>query len=223
MHQNGGPVNNPSDAATAAAALSHYSMTVPQPTEMSFQAQSSTGEGDRPMSASFGMGDHQHGGHGLNDFPNLDALKSPTRQANESNTGIHAKPAVGSEEWHKQRRDNHKEVERRRRETINEGINELAKIVPGCEKNKGSILQRAVQFITQLKENEQANIEKWTLEKLLTEQAITELSNSCEKLKSDCQRAWDEKEAYRRACEKHGIVPEEFQNQGENADKNGEN
>src|SRR5271154_5227096 len=42
------------------------------------------------------------------------------------------RPQVGSEEWHKQRRDNHKEVERRRRETINDGISELAKIVPGC-------------------------------------------------------------------------------------------
>lgn len=68
-------------------------------------------------------------------------------------------------------------MERRRRETINEGINELAKIVPGCEKNKGSILQRAVQYITQLRENETKNIEKWTLEKMLTEQAIAELSH----------------------------------------------
>jgi bHLH factor len=80
------------------------------------------------------------------------------------------KPVVGSEEWLRQRRENHKEVERRRREAINEGINELSKIVPGCEKNKGSILNRAVQYIQQLKINEATNIEKWTLEKLLTEQ-----------------------------------------------------
>ena len=91
-------------------------------------------------------------------------------------------------------------VERRRRETINEGINELAKIVPGCEKNKGSILARAVQFITQLKENETQNIEKWTLEKLLTEQAIAELSGSCDKLKAECQRAWGECEGWRKAA-----------------------
>ncbi|KAF2671902.1 hypothetical protein BT63DRAFT_357172, partial [Microthyrium microscopicum] len=95
------------------------------------------------------------------------------------------KPAVGSEEWHRVRRDNHKEVERRRREAINEGINELSKIVPGCEKNKGSILQRAVQYIGQLKENEQQNIEKWTLEKLLLDQAITELTSTAERLKND--------------------------------------
>jgi len=95
------------------------------------------------------------------------------------------KPPVGSEEWHRQRRENHKEVERRRRDTINAGINELAKIVPGCEKNKGSILNRAVQYIQQLKENEAANIEKWTLEKLLTDQAIQELQTQVEMLKNE--------------------------------------
>jgi len=114
------------------------------------------------------------------------------------------------------RKDNHKEVERRRRETINEGINELAKLVPGCEKNKGSILQRAVQFITQLKENESQNIEKWTLEKLLTEQAISELSTSCDKFKSECQRAWQEMEIWKQACKANGIVPDEFKDREEN-------
>ena len=95
-------------------------------------------------------------------------------------------------------------MERRRRETINEGINELAKIVPGCEKNKGSILQRAVSFITQLKDNEQANIEKWTLEKLLTEQAIAELSQSNDKLKSECERLYREVETWKKAAQNAG-------------------
>lgn len=91
-------------------------------------------------------------------------------------------------------------VERRRRETINEGINELAKIVPGCEKNKGSILQRAVTYITQLRENEAKNIEKWTLEKLLTDQAISELSATTEKLKADSERAWAEAKRWENEC-----------------------
>ncbi|KAL2164195.1 hypothetical protein VTH06DRAFT_3410 [Thermothelomyces fergusii] len=115
------------------------------------------------------------------------------------------KPAVGSEEWHKMRKDNHKEVERRRRETINEGINELAKIVPGCEKNKGSILQRAVAFITQLKENETQNIEKWTLEKLLTEQAIAELSQSNDKLKQECERLYRELNTWKQIAQSAGL------------------
>jgi hypothetical protein len=99
------------------------------------------------------------------------------------------------------------QVERRRRETINEGINELAKIVPGCEKNKGSILQRAVSFITQLKDNEAANIEKWTLEKLLTEQAIQELSASNDKLKQECERAYRELTVWKQLAQSNGLQP----------------
>ncbi|KAF2145984.1 uncharacterized protein K452DRAFT_104341 [Aplosporella prunicola CBS 121167] len=227
LHQNGG--GNPANASdTAAAALSHhFQMTVPQSTENIFQNQSTGGDNDRGLGSSFGMGEHNmhQTPHGMSDY-GLDALSksntqnAPSNESPPSSTG--QKPAVGSEEWHKVRRDNHKEVERRRRETINEGINELAKIVPGCEKNKGSILQRAVQFITQLKENESQNIEKWTLEKLLTEQAITELSASCDKFKTECQRAWQEVEIWKKACQNSGIVPEEYQNQGEKADQNGD-
>ncbi|KAF4313634.1 hypothetical protein GTA08_BOTSDO00126 [Botryosphaeria dothidea] len=227
LHQNGS--GNPTNASdTAAAALSHhFQMTVPQATELSFQNQGAGGEGDRALGSSFSMGDHNmhQASHGMTDY-GLDALNKsnsqPAQGSDSPPTQGNQKPAVGSEEWHKIRRDNHKEVERRRRETINEGINELAKIVPGCEKNKGSILQRAVQFITQLKENESQNIEKWTLEKLLTEQAITELSASCDKFKAECQRAWTEVEIWKKACQNAGIVPEEFQNQGDKADQNGD-
>lgn len=80
-------------------------------------------------------------------------------------------------------------VERRRRETINEGINELAKIVPGCEKNKGSILQRAVEYITQLRANEARNIEKFTREKMLMDGVVQELSTSVDSLKAELDRA----------------------------------
>lgn len=110
---------------------------------------------------------------------------------------------------------------------INEGINELAKIVPGCEKNKGAVLQRAVSYITQLKENEAANIEKWTLEKLLTEQAINELGVNLEKCKSELQKAWQECEIWKKAAEQAGIVPEEFREteerrEGDESERGGE-
>jgi bHLH factor len=98
-------------------------------------------------------------------------------------------------------------VERRRRETINEGINELSKIVPGCEKNKGSILQRAVAYIMQLKEQEQQNVEKYTLEKLLTEQALTELTSSNDKLKAECERLYRELETWKRVAKNAGVQP----------------
>ncbi|KAL5525426.1 CBF1 [Sanghuangporus sanghuang] len=102
---------------------------------------------------------------------------------------------MGSEEWARQRKDNHKEVERRRRGNINEGINELARIVPNGsgEKAKGAILSRSVQYIHHLKENEARNIEKWTLEKLLMDQAMGDLQAQLE----DMRRMYQE-ESHRR-------------------------
>jgi len=183
--------NNASSTAAAALAGIYPTMTIPQPTDVSFATHAS--DSDRNQDGSFMDNSQQDGSF----------LESST----PSGRGSGQKPAVGSDEWHKVRKDNHKEVERRRRETINEGINELAKIVPGCEKNKGSILQRAVSFITQLKENETQNIEKWTLEKLLTEQAIAELSASNDKLKAECERAWREVETWKKTCQSAGLNP----------------
>ena len=110
-------------------------------------------------------------------------------------------------------------MERRRRETINEGINELAKIVPNCEKNKGSILQRGVQYITQLKDNETRNIEKWTLEKLLTDQAIAELSSSVDRLKNDLDRAYLEVERWKKTCQEAGLAPKDSDSDGSDNDE----
>ncbi|KAI8055378.1 hypothetical protein BDF22DRAFT_618564 [Syncephalis plumigaleata] len=98
------------------------------------------------------------------------------------------KPLVGSPDWHRIRRENHKEVERRRREAINDGITALAKIVPGCERAKGSILARAVEYIEQLKDTSATNIEKWTLEKLLTDQAINDLTLQVNRLEKEKQQ-----------------------------------
>lgn len=99
--------------------------------------------------------------------------------------------AVSAEDWTRIRKDNHKEVERRRRGTINSGINDLSAIVPSGpngEKAKGAILARAVNYIRQLKENEARNIEKWTLEKLLMDQAMGDLQAQIE----DLRKRWDE-------------------------------
>jgi len=206
-------VHNPSDTAAAAMAQYH-TMTVPQSTEATFLAQQNNADeppGPAPMGESRQHPQPNFGDFDMNSLKDThhpsDGAASPSGP-NSGNPNSTPKPQVGTEEWHKVRRDNHKEVERRRRETINEGINELSKIVPGCEKNKGSILARAVQFITQLKENETQNIEKWTLEKLLTEQALAELSSSCDKLKAECQRAWAECEQWKKAAQKVGVAPD---------------
>lgn len=112
FHQNGD--SNPSNAGnTAAAALTHFSMTVPQPTEMSFQSQTSGGESLFLLviccySAIDGGSDTR------TDFSGLEALKSNNSQQNSAQNDNPTQPSsqklvVGSEEWHKVRRDNHKE------------------------------------------------------------------------------------------------------------------
>ncbi|OTB07187.1 hypothetical protein M426DRAFT_20243 [Hypoxylon sp. CI-4A] len=200
--------NNASSTAAAALGTMYPTIHVPQSTEETFASQP-TGDVDHHPDQSFGHNGMMHDG-----LPDV----STGSLAHQAQNGIRSdqpsytsttssKPAVGSEEWHKMRKDNHKEVERRRRETINEGINELAKIVPGCEKNKGSILARAVSFIQQLKDNEANNIEKWTLEKLLTEQAIQELSTSNDKLKQECERVYRELAIWKQVAQNAGLQP----------------
>lgn len=103
-------------------------------------------------------------------------------------------------------------VERRRRETINEGINELAKIVPGTDKNKGAVLQRGVTAIADLKATIKTIEEKHSLEKLLTDQAIQELSTTNDKLKNELERAWKEATRYKKLCADAGLVPKETEN-----------
>ncbi|KAK3672837.1 basic helix-loop-helix protein [Recurvomyces mirabilis] len=222
--QAGGQVGQHATDTAAAAMAQYHTMTIPAPTEQTFMAQNPETPLDRQGSASGDAGNTQHRTSSFGDFDasgprdtnkDHDGEGSPTGDSSMNAMMAGSKPTVGSDEWHKVRRDNHKEVERRRRETINEGINELAKIVPGCEKNKGSILARAVQFITQLKENESQNIEKWTLEKLLTEQAIAELSSSCDKLKAECQRAWAEVEQWKKAAQKAGASVDKEDAEGE--------
>lgn len=114
LHQNGGG-NSTNASDTAAAALSHhFQMTVPQATELSFQNQGGGGDSDRALGSSFSMGDHSmhQSSHGMTDY-GLDALNKSNSQgapgSDSPPTQGNQKPAVGSEEWHKIRRDNHKE------------------------------------------------------------------------------------------------------------------
>lgn len=94
-------------------------------------------------------------------------------------------------ELDRQRKDNHKEVERRRRSAINEGITQLSHIVPGCDAkntNKGAIIHAAVRYIQDLKHNEASNIEKWTLEKLLMDQAMGDLTAQLDDARAQVDR-----------------------------------
>lgn len=73
--------------------------------------------------------------------------------------------------------------------------------MPGCEKakeNKGTVVSRAVAYIAKLHDEASQNIDKWTFEKLVTEQAISDLS-------SKLHRAWKEKEAWKKLAKEAGV------------------
>jgi hypothetical protein len=100
-NQNGG-TDHASASSTAAAALAgiYPTITIPQATDVSFATQAS--EADR-NDASFNMDDSQQ-----NDSF-LDNSGSGGQSSGGRGSGSGSKPAVGSEEWHKVRKDNHKE------------------------------------------------------------------------------------------------------------------
>lgn len=92
LHQHTDHNGSAEHASTAAAALAgiYPTMTVPQPTDLSFGNPGS--DSDRNPESSF-MDNSQQ-----------DSFMDSTPSGRSSN-----KPAVGSEEWHKVRKDNHKE------------------------------------------------------------------------------------------------------------------
>lgn len=204
-----GGVNTSMSAAIATAALRSSSAgpdSLSTPTQQSPSLNLGQNAAAALTSLSHtGLGSHHQNISSNSPSQNIDlALAAQYQQPRGFSQGL-AKPAVGSEEWHRQRRDNHKEVERRRRETINDGIRELSELVPNCEKNKGQILRRAVDYIRELKDTEAARMEKWTMDKILSEQAISEVSASNEKLKGELERAWKEVGAWKKLCQDAGI------------------
>lgn len=105
---------SPSTAAAALAA-NMPQLTVPQPTELSFPSTASGNDPDRPLESSFEMGGgsdgdqnhHNQGNHyGLEPYQGNAGMEPQSARSQEGN-GV--KPAVGTDEWHKVRRDNHKE------------------------------------------------------------------------------------------------------------------
>lgn len=84
-------------SSTAAAALGIYpTMTIPQPTDLQFQAQSSEADANQD---SF-IDNSRQNSHQEDSY-----MENATGTSGRSGS----KPAVGSDEWHKVRKDNHKE------------------------------------------------------------------------------------------------------------------
>lgn len=103
----GGPSTASDTAAAAMAQFQAHTMTVPQSTESTFlnnttgdsaEGQGDGGNGAQGRTSSFGA---EFDITGAQSSPNGDG--SPTTGTNST------KPTVGSDEWHKIRKDNHKE------------------------------------------------------------------------------------------------------------------
>lgn len=77
------------------------------------------------------------------------ATAAPSELPNRANKSSR-RPSAETPEARQNRRENHRLIERRRRETINNGINELARVVPGQPKNRGTIILKAVEYIDEL-------------------------------------------------------------------------
>lgn len=60
--------------------------------------------------------------------------------------------------------------------------------MPGADKNKSKIINQAADYIAALKENEASNLEKWTLDKLMTEKLIRDLQGEADRLRADAER-----------------------------------
>ena len=112
-NQVGGDGTGQSASDTAAAAMAQYhTMTVPQSTEQSFMTHP---EGDKQSSIDQSTSNPQQRQSSFGDF-DTSAIRSSPPNGDTSPTSVLAgmsapKPPVGSEEWHKVRKDNHKEGE----------------------------------------------------------------------------------------------------------------
>lgn len=106
-------------------------------------------------------------------------------------------------------------VERRRREVINEGIENIAKIVPGTEKNKGAILQRTAQYIGELQEKEA----KFDSERQLLKITIEELTKRNESLQASTRQAWNESNKWQERCRNLGGDFDDYDSHGPQFDE----
>ncbi|KKK17965.1 hypothetical protein P175DRAFT_0532746 [Aspergillus ochraceoroseus IBT 24754] len=158
-------------------------------------------------------------GHGLTFGDDMGQGMGATHTHNSTAAAVYAareaqsmnqKPTVGSPEWHQIRKNNHKEVERRRREAINEGINQIARLVPNCDKNKGAILQRAIEYICQLHEEKKAMSERWEQNNMTTSHAISEISAQNSKLKMEVNRRGDIAQKWVQRCRDAGLEFDDY-------------
>ena len=109
--------NPPLDASSTAAAALAAHLGPPETSAMSFVSTGSGTDGDRQMDTSFDIvgadngqnHNNQSSPYNLAPFTSVGGTAAQVQAAREASNGGAIKPAVGTDEWHKVRRDNHKE------------------------------------------------------------------------------------------------------------------
>jgi transcriptional regulator CBF1 len=81
----------------------------------------------------------------------------------------------------------------------------LATIVPDCEKNKGSILQRAVSYINELRAQVADNGHKKVMEKAVLETAVHELTAVNGSLQEQLRNQSEENDRLRKKLKDLGV------------------
>jgi bHLH factor len=83
-------------------------------------------------------------------------------------------------------------------------------MVPGCEKNKGSILQRAIHYITKLQDEAKDMAARWDTANMTTNHAIAEISAQNAKLKGEVNRRGDIATKWMQRCRDAGLEFDDY-------------
>jgi FtsZ-binding cell division protein ZapB len=98
---------------------------------------------------------------------------------------------------------------------INEGIDRLAKLVPGPEKNKGAILGRVHLFIESCKDKDV----KFDSERQLLRVTVDELTKRNETLRQSARQAWNESNKWQERCRNLGGDFDDYDSHGPHFDE----
>jgi transcriptional regulator CBF1 len=83
-------------------------------------------------------------------------------------------------------------------------------MVPGIEKNKGAVLARTAQYITELK----AEAARFDNERATFDIAIKELTSRNERLKTSVQQAWADAKKWQKRCQEAGLQFDDYDDGG---------
>ncbi|KAI8865308.1 hypothetical protein GQ42DRAFT_105889, partial [Ramicandelaber brevisporus] len=95
------------------------------------------------------------------------------------------RPRITDPEHPERRKEKHRGVERNRREQIRQATVRLQKMIPHGYEHKGKMLVQAADYIGELRESLNDHIDKWMLEKMVTEQLINDLTSQVAKLQGE--------------------------------------